>query len=202
MRNPEVIYFEGLPNSGKTTLIKQIITSYPGALMSVDEYIHPGKDKESNFESQRFFMENDEMKYRLARESGRRCLVDRGHLSTVLYTHAYNRIRGDLDLSYVDEWYFGKILKDNMLPDLYILLDISPQTSLRRKRGPVDWNNMWDHIAALDFARENYPRYMGLYEPEVPVITLSSDSMTIPELRREIANLLGMDIRYHGHMNI
>lgn len=75
MRNPEVIYFEGLPNSGKTTLIKQITTSYPGALISVDEYIHPDKDKESNFDSQRFFMENDELKYKFARESGRQWML-------------------------------------------------------------------------------------------------------------------------------
>lgn len=196
MRNPEIVYFEGLPYSGKTTLTKQIAAEYPDILTTIDEYIHPELLKGVEINDQRVFMENDELKYQVARDSGRRCLVDRGHLSTVIYSHAYNRIKGGRDLLYVDEWYFGKILRDRLLPDAYVLLDISAQTSLSRKTSPFDLNNMWDHIDALEYARENYPRYMGIYEPDVPVLVLSSNLMTRPQLKNEIVYFLGLNINY------
>jgi len=197
MRSPEVVYFEGLPGTGKTTLVTQLANSRPDILVPVNEYVHPGKDIPENYKNQRFFMENDELKYKAARESGRRSLVDRGHLSTVLYTHAYRQIRGDQDLSYVDDWYTGKILKDKMLPDMYILLDIPPELSMARRIRELDPdNNIWDHLQALNFARENYPRYMGLFEPSVPVLTLSSHTMTIVDLKKEIAAILGIDMHY------
>lgn len=196
MRSPEIVYFEGLPYSGKTTLIRQISAEYPDIFTAIDEYIHPDLLKGVDIDDQRVFMENDELKYQVARDSGRRCLVDRGHLSTVLYSHAYSRIKGDQDLSYVDEWYFGKILRDRMLPDLYILLDISPQISLIRKTTPFDLNNMWDNIDALNYAGDNYPRYIGVYEPDVPVLVLSSNSMTLPQLKDEIVAFFGININY------
>lgn len=201
MRNPEVIYFEGLPGSGKTTLTTQIANSRPDMLVSIGEYVHPGKNIPENYTNQRFFMENDELKYRAARESGRKSLVDRGHLSTVLYAHAYKQIRGDKDLSYVDDWYVGKILKDKMLPDMYIFLDIPAEVSIMRRISTFDPdNNIWDHLQALNFARENYPRYMGLFEPNVPVLTLSSVTMTIAELKKEIATILGINMDYSSRL--
>lgn len=116
--------------------------------------------------------------------------------SLFAYVYTYNRIKGDRDLSYVDDWYFGKILRDRMLPDLYILLDVSPQISLSRKITPFDLDNMWDHIDALNYARDNYSRYIGVYEPDVPVLVLSSNSMTLPQLKDEIITFLGVNINY------
>lgn len=196
MRSPEIVYFEGLPCSGKTTLIRQIAAEYPDVFASIDEYLHPDLLKGVDVDDPRVFIENDELKYQVARECGRRCLVDRGHLSTVLYSHAYNRIKGDRDLSHVDEWYFGKILRDKLLPDVYVLLDIPAQTSLSRRTTPFDLNNMWDHVDALEYARENYPRYMGIYEPNVPVLVLSSGSMTLAQLKNEVVTFLGVNINY------
>lgn len=202
MKSPEVVYFEGLPGSGKTTLTTSLASSRPDILAFIPEYIHPGKNDPKNFENQRFFMENDELKYKVARESSKKSLVDKGHLSTVLYTHAYRQIRGDKGLSYVDDWYIGKILKDRMLPDMYILLDISAEVSLARRVSTFDPdNNIWDHLQALNFARENYLRYIALFEPSVPLLVLDSGTMTIPELKKEIAVILGIDLNYRSGMN-
>lgn len=192
MKNPEVIYFEGLPRTGKTTLTTQIASLYPHLFISIAEIVHPGQNIATNWDSQFFFMENDEMKYKMARESGKRCLVDRGHLSTVLYSHAYDKLVGDRDLTYVNQWYFGKILKHNMLPDLYVLLDAPPEVSLQRKIDSFDMQNMWDHVEGLEYARENYPRYMGMFEPSVRVLTLSSASMTLDQLKNELVGFLGI----------
>ncbi len=193
MKNPEIIYFEGLPRSGKTTLTNQLSREYP-QLAAVGEYIHPALEDESNWANQRIFMENDELKYKVAQAYGKQCLVDRGHLSTLLYTHAYNLIRGDKDLSYVDDWYAGTILKNKMLPDMYIYLDIPAEVSFNRRTIPLDLDNMWDHLEALNFARENYPRYIGTFEPNVPLITLSSHTLCIAELKTEVATILGLNI--------
>ena len=191
MRSPEVIYFEGLPGSGKTSLTDLVSVSHSDVFKKVSEYVVPVKALEASVQyNQRYFQTNDELKYKLARECGKTCLVDRGHLSTVLYSLAYNRIRGDQDLSYILDWYFDRILKERMLPDRYIYLDISPETSLARRTRSLDWDNMWEHREALIFARENYPILMQTYESEIPVFTLNSDCQSLPEMQNEIVVFL------------
>lgn len=192
MARPEVIYFEGLPFSGKTSLTSQIAREHPDEFASVEEYTHPDKDIPGIFDYQEFFMRNDELKYRIARECGKRCLVDRGHLSTVLYSHAYNRIKGYRDLSFVDDWYTEKILRENMLPDMYIHLDVSPETSIARRTGELTEDNMWDHLEGLKFARTHFPLYVAMYEPHVPVITLDSENKSIAELKNDVESVLGL----------
>ncbi len=192
MARPEVIYFEGLPFSGKTSITSQIAEEYPDEFASVEEYTHPDKDIPGIFDYQEFFMRNDELKYQIARACERRCLVDRGHLSTVLYSHAYNRINDDRDLAFVDDWYRGKILRENMLPDMYIHLDVSPETSIARRTGPLVEDNMWDHLEGLQFARTHFPLYVAMYESHIPVITLDSESRSISELKTDVELILGL----------
>lgn len=195
MNSPEVIYFEGLPCSGKTTLTRQLSVEYPRDVHSIPEYIHPVLLKEGGSDDQKIFMENDELKYYTARQSSLQCLVDRGHLSTILYTHAYNEIRADRDLKFVDDWYFGTIIKNSMLPDRYVLFDIPAEISLKRRKALLNADNMWDHVEALQFARKQYPRYMGEFESHIPVLTLNSDSMNIAELKTELIKFLGFTVK-------
>ena len=201
MRNPEVVYFEGLPGSGKTSLIKQMAASHPDRFTTVDEYVDPNEASSASIQyDQTFFLANDELKYKLARRSEKPCcLVDRGHLSSVLYSLAYTRIRGDRDLPYVVDWYFDRILKDGMLPDRYIYLDISPETSLARRTRTLGWDNMWDHKDALVFARENYPIFMRTYELGVPVLTLNSEQQSLPEMQEEVVVFLASEKNNQGY---
>jgi len=198
MRNPELICFEGLPASGKTTLIRQIAGEYPSHFSAINEYIHPALLKDPDINGQQVFIENDELKYQLARECGKRCLMDRGHLSTVLYSHAETMIKGEKDLSYVDDWYFDKILKARMLPDLYVLLDIPAELSLARRNNPFDSNNIWDYITALKYARSKYHEYMRVFESDVPVLVLDSESMSLPLLKQNILSLLSVNTGYRA----
>ncbi len=190
MARPEVIYFEGLPFSGKTSIVTQIAQEHPDEFIAVEEYIHPDKNVPGVFDYQEFFMRNDELKYRIARECGKRCLVDRGHLSTVLYSHAYGKIKGDRDLSFVDEWYIEKILGNNMLPDMYVHLDVSPETSMARRTGALAEDNMWDYVEGLQFARTHFPLYVALYESHIPVLTLDSEIKSVAELKTDVVSAL------------
>lgn len=187
----EIIYFEGLPRSGKTILTEQLCADYPGSFTRVGEYVHPDLQNGDD-EDQDIFMQNDELKYHLASESQKPSLVDRGHLSTIIYSHAERLIRIDVDVTPVDDWYFNTIIKNNMLPSLYILLDNTAEASINRRTAPLNPHNMWDNIDALDFARTSYPRYMALYEPSVPVLILNSHSMPINRMKESVASYLGL----------
>src|SRR6185369_7824262 len=143
MAKSNVVYVEGLPGSGKTTLLKRLSLIVPN-LTVVSEYVNPTEaDEAISEDDEGYFLANDERKWRTARVAGGACVVDRGHLSTVLYNKAHERIKGEHQVD-VDTWYHGRILPTNMQPDAYGHLDTVPETPLRR-RPTAGWDNMWDY---------------------------------------------------------
>lgn len=190
----EVIYVEGLPASGKTCLIGRLTLQSPHIFAGVNEYIDPDAAEEALVEGdETYFMRNDEQKYWMARASGLTCLVDRGHLSTLLYNRALKHVRG-VETVDVDTWYEETILAGGMLPDAYIHLDTEPITSLKR-RPPKEWDNVWDDKDALAFAKQGYHDYMSYRESEVPVLRLTADRMNFAEIDKEVTAFLLSDVQ-------
>jgi|ADGO01.1.fsa_nt_gi hypothetical protein len=129
MPKPGVVYVEGLPGSGKSTLLERLSRSIAG-LHIVTEYIDPVEaDEAISADDEEYFLRNDERKYRVARGTGGLCLVDRGHLSTILYNEGHQLVTGTLPVD-VHTWYRDTILRNGMLPDAYIHLDTPPEVTV------------------------------------------------------------------------
>jgi thymidylate kinase len=190
MLRSEAVYIEGLPASGKTTLIGRMALRFPDALTTIGEYVHPEEATAALANNdETYFMRNDTLKHDLARSATRTCLVDRGHLSTVLYNKAHQAIYGQ-SLVDVDTWYADTILGEGKLPDVYIHLDTDPLTSLKRRPPAENWLNMWDDPQALAIARQGYRDYMEQFESEVPVLRLPADQMNFAEIDQEVSQFL------------
>lgn len=189
MKKAEVVFIEGLPGSGKTTLLERLVTNIPG-LHVVGEYVDPTEADEAISESdETYFLKNDERKYRVARSAAGLAIVDRGHLSTILYNEGHELVTGKPQVD-VATWYKDTILRQGMLPDAYIHLDTAPETTFARRPPTTEWDNMWDRREVLEHAREGYRDYMAFYERDVPVLRLPADEMTIPQVETAVMTFL------------
>lgn len=189
MQEPLVIYFEGLPGGGKTTLITNAAIDYPELFTAIPEYLNAQAALEaSKAKNQTYFWSNDEDKYRAARGSRKIALVDRGHLSTVIYSRAYTLLKDNV-LADTDEWYENTILANGMLPDLYVHLSVSPKTTFARRPKTLSWDNVWDYPEALTYARQELRRLIQVYE-QVPILEIDADTLTIPEVQKKFIETL------------
>ncbi|HET8670685.1 MAG TPA: AAA family ATPase [Candidatus Saccharimonadales bacterium] len=185
----EVVYVEGLPGAGKSTLLEGLAERMPGIHL-VGEYVDPTEaDGAISQDDEEYFLRNDERKYRVARSAGGLAIVDRGHLSTILYNEGHELVTGRRQVD-VATWYTDRILRDGMLPDAYIHLDTPPETTFARRPPTTDWDNMWDHREVLDHARAGYRDYMAFYERDVPVLRLPADQMSVEEVRDSVISFL------------
>lgn len=192
MRKFDVVYVEGLPGSGKTTLLNGLGAQFAG-LHIVGEYADPvAADEAISVDDESYFLKNDERKYRTARTVGGLTLVDRGHLSTVLYNEGHEMVMGERTVD-TGSWYKETILRKGMLPDAYILLETPPGTTFSRRPPTTDWDNMWDKREVLEYAVDpvtGYLGYMGMYERDVPVLTIQADHLGVEEVQDKALEFL------------
>lgn len=189
MAGLEVVYVEGLPGAGKSTLLEGLAESVPGIHL-VGEYVDPTEaDGAISEDDEEYFLKNDERKYKLARSVGGLAVVDRGHLSTILYNEGHELVTGHQQVD-VATWYKDRILRGGMLPDAYVLLDTAPETTFARRPPTTEWDNMWDRREVLDHARAGYREYMEFYERDVPTLVLPADQMSANEVRESVLSFL------------
>lgn len=182
MKESMIVYIEGIPAGGKTTTLNRLSKKFPDRLSIVSEYVN----SEEAQSDQSWFMRNDEMKLEMAKGSKKEFVfVDRGHLSTVIYSLAEARIKGDNDGLKVFDWYFGTILPRKQLPDYYIFLRTNPELSLKRRAHLLTKDNMWDYQEALELANNSYPAFMNKYEQTIPLLTIHTDQLTLDQLEEQ-----------------
>ena len=98
MRNKyKLIYLEGLPGVGKTTIVKTLREQYPN-ITTVDEIINEKIFNNINLFQEMYF-DNDDMKYASCKNVS---VVDRGPISTLSYNQARKIIDKDFLFSFVD----------------------------------------------------------------------------------------------------
>ena len=112
----KIVFLEGLPGIGKTTLINEIRKLKVDNLFLVDEIIKKGEPT-----SQDFFMENDIKK--LEKYNTGTIIIDRGAISTLSYNECLKEIRENKDLDNVYNWFdknFKKVYSDNNVITIYL----------------------------------------------------------------------------------
>lgn len=183
-----VIYVEGIPASGKTTTLNGLSRKFPDRVLYIPEYIN----QEVMSGGQDWFMRNDEMKWQMARGSGKEfTFVDRGHLSTIIYSLAEFKIKQKKEVLRVLNWYFESILSPKRLPDDYVFLKADPMISLQRRKHLLTPDNMWDYQEALELANSCYPVLMG-YELGVNLLTIPADSLSLDQIEQKFVSHFGL----------
>ncbi len=126
-----IIIFEGLPGSGKTTLINQLSEEFEISKVGeiIDKRFHEISPEKSKGLPQNFFLQSDKLKYFSAKKLSKNkpCLVDRGIFSTIAYNLC---IKNKTKLSKKD---YRPILKKYDLDCIYVYIKISSELSIKRK---------------------------------------------------------------------
>lgn len=131
-----IIALEGLPGSGKTTLVNLLRQRLSTSLRTVPQIIYSGK-RRTQFSVQ-YYLENDVRKCARAerfKAKGFSVIMDRCVLSTLAYTATLDKFKNTKNYQYVVSQFFQFVRKGKLnLPDICIYIKITPATSVARKR--------------------------------------------------------------------
>lgn len=188
----KVFIFEGLPGSGKTTmsvrLSKELNLKKIGEIID-ENYKEVDSSKALGFK-QSFYFENDKRKYQLAKRYSKsvNVLVDRGFLSTFAYNScldkkAYKskRLAGIYD-------FFNKLSNKNVF---YIFIEISPETSQKRKIQKKFKNNLWAYKSNLVKIRNFYKKEFKKSNLRVIFVDGERDYFTVyKEIKSKVSDLI------------
>lgn len=111
-----IVFLEGLPGVGKTTLINKIRELNLHNVYVVDEILEDFEDS-----SQLFFMENDIKKISKYKEGT--IIIDRGAISTLSYNECLDVIGVNKDINSVVKWFdvnFKELYKNSNIKTIYL----------------------------------------------------------------------------------
>lgn len=118
----KIIFLEGLPGVGKTTIVKTIEKKKKDGVNVVHELINP-KIVSSVSHNQKDFMMNDELKYKKYKEG--LVIIDRGFISTISYNETLKKMNSIHDIQPVEEWFdkLKSIYQKNNIYTIYLKND-------------------------------------------------------------------------------
>ena len=105
----KIVFLEGLPGIGKTTIVRTIQNRNLENVHAVDEIINPNIIGVVSH-NQSDFMENDNLKYNRFDEG--LIIIDRGFISTLSYNETLNLIEKNEQFDMVNNWF-------NNIKDIY-----------------------------------------------------------------------------------
>lgn len=172
-RNRSLIVFEGLPGSGKTSVLKAVGSQLAGSVVIIPELLTPIDPlTEDDFHA---FLANDENKYSRFLSGTTHAVMDRGYPSTLNWDYV---LLQEGKLNHYDEkirWYFKEISKKLIFPTAYFYFSIAIETSMARKRLPDRGNLSWSRPDYLAIAANYYLRFFSTVEPQVPVVFIDAN---------------------------
>lgn len=98
----KVVFLEGLPGIGKTTMVNAIKNRNIKNVYTVDEIINPTIIGLVSH-NQNDFIENDNLKYNKYNDG--LIIIDRGFISTLSYNETLNIIKNNKQIDIVNEWF-------------------------------------------------------------------------------------------------
>ena len=166
-RNRSLIVFEGLPGSGKTSVLKAVESQLFGRIAIIPELLTPIDPLTGND----FYavLANDENKYSRFLSGTTHAVMDRGYPSTLNWDYV---LLQEGEPNHYDEkmcWYLREIGKKLIFPTAYFYFNVPIETSMARKRLPDRRNLSWSRPDSLTIAVNYYLRFFSTVEPQVPV---------------------------------
>lgn len=115
----KMIFIEGLPGVGKTTMVTEIKKMGIEGVEVVAELINPDIDNPF-IDPEEVFLKNDEMK--VFGHDNNLTVVDRGPISTLVYNQVNHLIDHSYDATYVEKWFqkFADIYNDESTYTYYL----------------------------------------------------------------------------------
>lgn len=98
-----IIFLEGLPGVGKTTIVNYIASLNLPNIHIVSEIENPDIINNVNSSNQNIYIENDEIKINKYQDGI--VIIDRGPLSTLSYNETKHKLNGDFSKEEVTTWF-------------------------------------------------------------------------------------------------
>jgi thymidylate kinase len=171
----QIICFEGLPGSGKTTLINMLKESNPEHIFVIPEILGEISNEDLN-SNQNFYYENDKMKFQQAFESSfPYILIDRGPISTLVYNYGKSKITGDYqEYHQLMGMYFDDFSKSKKFATTYVYI----KTDISKSNERVSSNigaNYWGDKKSLEYIDEAYLSLIKVLSPESTIFQMNSN---------------------------
>ena len=200
------IVFEGLPGAGKTSHVQQLASAF--ALPLVPEWIcFTDKQWRSYALCKPFYFANDEVKEFIGRFFTSPVLFDRHYTGALAYGYALSQVHGPDPLtgeSYEENlsWYKHCLAQNRLCqPACVFILDISPDTSLRRQPRAQAFDPIFGDRACLEAMRTYYHIFYTQIEPEVQVFWVDGEgakTAVYQTLHQHLTAILANDSTHHA----
>lgn len=178
---------EGLPGSGKTSLLNLCKTS---SVECVEQILpeEPKEEKDTDY-----FQNSEEMKTAQVLASKHNIgLLDRYYLSTLAYYWATDKIFGTSNYQKVFEWYSKSIESGKLIKPFMVFLIKTPlEKSFTRKKRTVDQSskNIWLNPDFLNLCEDYNEYFYREIEPHTTVVRIDGNR-EIPDILLEINNYM------------
>lgn len=172
-----VVFLEGLPGIGKTTLINQIRELNLQNVYVVDEILEISQNS-----SQLFFMQNDINK--VSKYKTGTIIIDRGAISTLSYNECLDIINANEELENVIKWFndnFKKVYNKTNVKTIY-LKKHNHKYLLRYKNLLDPYGSIKNQKKLEEITIKNIKKYCKNYK------IFYIDNYTIEEIINEIIN--------------
>ncbi len=187
---PKLVFFEGIPASGKTTLINYLTQKFQfcrSFTEVIDEKGQPFPWSHFKGKSQAFFNRSDVRKIKLALSLNVPIvLLDRGYASTISHTFIeYFFFKRKRKVIATINFFKKELSILKNLDVYYIFLSNNPKSSQNRKKLPK--GDIWENKERLKATQLFYSIFF-FNRPNVFTIDVSSNSL--PQVKKECEKIL------------